>query len=106
MRHHAGELSRGGRLLRFFSPLRSLKGIPVAACDRSNAASDVLVGIVGQIGQGHAQGPVWCLEAPAVQQYYPVILGQTESEVERVNILLRESAAALSEVLPAQKSKV
>jgi hypothetical protein len=48
-----GELSRG-RLFRFFPALRSLEGIPVATRDRSNAASDVVVHFVGQIGEGHS----------------------------------------------------
>src|SRR3981081_3070828 len=77
------KLSRG-RSFRFLGTLRSLEGISVAARDRSNAASDVLVHFVGQIGQGHAQRPVWRFEAPTVQQNNPVILGQTEGKIQRM----------------------
>src|SRR5882757_10887872 len=80
-------LSRG-RLFRFLGALRGFEGIPVTARDRSNAASDFLIRFVGQIGQGHTQRPVWRLKTAAVQKHDTVILGQTEGEVERVNVFL------------------
>src|SRR5437667_8344448 len=105
MRHHADELSRG-RCFWFFGALRSLEGIPVAARDRSNAASYVLVHFVWQIGQGHAQRPVWRLEAAAVQQHNPMILGQTEGEVERVDILLKIFDGVLPDILASKELEV
>ena len=81
-------------------------GVPVNLANGSNAASDVLVCFVRQIRQGHAQRPVGGLEATTVEQHDPVILGQSECEIERVNMLLQvvDRFVALS-VLRAQNSK-
>src|SRR5882762_5047081 len=67
------ELSRA-RLRRFFGAFRSLIRSTIPARNRPNAAADFLIRFVRQIGQRHAQRPVWSLETTAVQQHNPVIL--------------------------------
>jgi hypothetical protein len=68
------ELS-GACCFSFSGTFRGLKGSPIATRDRSDSAADFLIRFVRQIGQGHPQRPVRRLEASAVQQYDPVILG-------------------------------
>src|SRR5262245_17416499 len=86
----AAPLSRLGRL-----PGGEV-GVPVAARDRADAPPDVVVDVVGKIGEGHAQRPVRGLEAAAVQQHDAVVLGQAEGQVEGVDVALQ----VLHRVLP------
>ena len=72
---------------------------PIAARDGSNPASDVVVDLVGQICQRHAQRPVRRFEAAAVQQHDPVVLGQAEGEIERMDVLLKVLDGILADVL-------
>src|SRR2546429_55705 len=86
----ADELSprRFLRLFGFPVVLRSLEGIPVAARNRANPAPYFFIDLVVQIREGHAQGPVWRVEAAAIQKHDSVIVGQTKRQVERMHVLL------------------
>src|SRR4029077_17272843 len=95
-----------GNSSRFLGAFRSLERIPVAARDGPNAASDGVVHFVGQISQGYAQRPVWGLEAAAVQQHDPVVLCQTESEVEGMDVLLEVFDSVRSDVLTCPELEV
>jgi hypothetical protein len=66
--------------------LGGLEGVAVAARHRPDAAADVVVDVIGQVGQRDAQRPVGRLEAAAVQQHDPVGRGQTEGQVQRVEL--------------------
>src|SRR5207245_5235917 len=76
------------RLFGFPVVLRSLEGIPVAARNRANPAPYFFIDLVVQIREGHAQGPVWRVEAAAIQKHDSVIVGQTKRQVERMHVLL------------------
>src|SRR5438094_13403 len=79
--------------------LLGLVRVPIAARDRADAASDVVVHIVAQVGERDPQGPVGRVEATAVQQHYAVLLGQPEREIERMDVLLQVLDRLLAEVL-------
>ena len=85
---------------------RCFVGIPVAARDRPNAAPDVVVGFVGQVCERHAQRPVGSIESAAVQQHDSVVLGQSEGEVERVDVLLQVLDRLLADVLARPELEV
>ena len=80
--------------------------IPVAACNRPHAATDVLVGLVGQVRQRHAHRPVGRFEAAAVEQHDAVRLGQAEGEIERVDVLLQMLHRFIANVLAGPELEV
>lgn len=65
-----------------FPALRPI-GLDVAARDRADSAADIVIGIVGQIGERNTYAPVRCIETAAVEQHDGVIVGQLVDEVER-----------------------
>src|SRR5215216_1173455 len=68
--------------------LVSLEGLAVTPRNRPHAAPDVLVGLVGQVRQGHPQRPLRRLEAAAVQEDDAVVLRQPERQIQRMDVLL------------------
>src|SRR6185437_16109607 len=81
------------------APIRRFIGVPIAAGDRSNAAPDVVVNVVRQVCQGHAERPLGGVEAASVQQYDAMGFGQLESEIERVDVLLEVFDGGIADVL-------
>src|SRR5205814_4155874 len=57
-------------------------------------------------GQRNAKRPVGRLEATAVQQHDSVVLGQTEGEIERVDVLLEVFDRVLADVLSRPELEV
>src|SRR5579859_2819808 len=80
--------------------------MPVTARNGSDSASDFLVHLVGKVGQRDAQRPVGRIEAAAVQQHDPVVLGQAEGEIKRMNVLLQVFDGFFSYVFARPKLKI
>jgi hypothetical protein len=62
---------------------------PAVPSDRPGTAPSAVVHIVGRVGQRHRKGPIGRIDATAVEQHDALVLGQTESEIELVDVFHR-----------------
>src|SRR5262245_22397024 len=92
--------------LRLGSLLRSFVRVAIAPRDRTDAAADVVVDVVREVGERDAQGPVRRIEAAAVQQHDAVLLGQAEREIQRMDVLLEVLDRFVAEVLAGPELEV
>ena len=69
--------------------MRCLERIPVDARNGAHGPPYVLVGLIRQVGQGHAQRPLRSIEASAIEQHDAVGLRQPKRQVEGVDVLLQ-----------------
>src|SRR6058998_1289416 len=80
--------------------------VSIAPRDRADAASDVVVHVVGEIRERDSQRPVGRVEATAVEQDDAVLLGEAEREVERMDILLQVLDRLFANVLARPELEV
>src|SRR5689334_19544504 len=89
-----------------FASLGRLVGVPIATRDGPHASSDIVVDIVGEVCQRYAQRPFGRIKAATIEQHDAMRLGQTEREVERMNVLFQIVDGLVANVLPRPELEI
>src|SRR6185295_14645056 len=87
-------------------PRGRLIGRSIAARNGAYRPADVVVDMIIQVRERYANRPVRCSEAAAVEQYDAVVRGESEHDVERMDVRLHPLHDVLAQVLAGEELEV